>query len=184
MPQASAISVPVQRVPSPGGQRHHALGDLRAKRRYARRPGLVAQQARDAFLHVPLLPAPAAGLRLAGPAHNLVGTETLGSSSTISARQACFFGVVAALKNRLQKLAVRRFYSDGNASSPPADSHVRRDPGIPFGYVRQDPLRNGPAWIRYSWRPAASTEIRRPQTEAGYRVSRTRSARQSYRGPV
>ena len=40
---------------------------------------LVVQEAGDAFLHEPFLPAPDAGLRLAGPAHDLVGANTVGA---------------------------------------------------------------------------------------------------------
>jgi hypothetical protein len=45
--------------------------------RDARGPRLVVQEAVDAFLHEPFLPAPDAGLRLAGPAHDLVGANTV-----------------------------------------------------------------------------------------------------------
>jgi len=58
-------------------QRHHARGHLRTERRDARGPRLVVQEAVDAFLHEPFLPAPDAGLRLAGPAHDLVGANTV-----------------------------------------------------------------------------------------------------------
>src|SRR3954462_11636693 len=57
----------------------HYRGHLRTERRDARGPRLVVQEAVDAFLHEPLLPAPDAGLRLAGPAHDLVGANTVGA---------------------------------------------------------------------------------------------------------
>ena len=60
-------------------QRHHARGHFRTERRDARGPRLVVQEAVDAFLHEPFLPAPDAGLRLAGPAHDLVGANTVGA---------------------------------------------------------------------------------------------------------
>src|SRR5665213_352332 len=120
------------------GQRHHARSDLRAKWRYARRPGLVAQQARDAFLHVPLLPAPDAGLRLARPAHDLVGAQTLGRKQHDLGSPDMLLRRVAVLLNRLQPFAVRRLHSDGYARSHPADSHVQREPGIPNGIQMSD----------------------------------------------
>ena len=52
-------------------QRHHALGHLGPERRDARGPRLVAQQPVEAFLGEALLPAPHAGLGLAGPPHDL-----------------------------------------------------------------------------------------------------------------
>jgi hypothetical protein len=98
----------------------------------------VAQQARDALLHVPLLPAPDTGLGLARPAHNLVGTETFGAKQHDLGSPGMLLRRVAVLKNRLQPLAVRRLYSDGYSSSHPPDSHVRREPGIPFGIQMSD----------------------------------------------
>ena len=83
MPAACAIMSAVQCVVSPGGsvkrQRHHALGHLGPERRDARGPRLVAQQPVDAFLHEALLPAPHAGLRLAGPPHDLDGADAVGA---------------------------------------------------------------------------------------------------------
>ena len=55
------------------------------------------QEAVDAFLHEPFLPAPDAGLRLAGPAHDLVGANTVGVERMIAARQACFCEALRSL---------------------------------------------------------------------------------------
>ena len=52
---------------------------LRTERRDARGSRLVVQEAVDAFLHELFLPALDAGLRLAGPAHDLVGANTVGA---------------------------------------------------------------------------------------------------------
>jgi hypothetical protein len=60
------------------GERHHALGHLGAESGNARGPRLIAQQTREAFLHEAFLPAPDAGLRLAGSAHDLVRAQPVG----------------------------------------------------------------------------------------------------------
>ena len=62
-------------------QRHgdHPFRHIRLERLDARGPRLVAQKPVEAFLHEALLPAPDAGLRLAGPAHDLVRAEPVGS---------------------------------------------------------------------------------------------------------
>ena len=50
---------------------------LRRDRHLARRAGLVAQQTIDAFVHEPLLPAPHAGLGLAGFSHDGRGSTAV-----------------------------------------------------------------------------------------------------------
>jgi hypothetical protein len=50
-----------------------------SKGRDARGAGLVAQQAVITSLHEAFLPAPHTGLRLAGPAHDLVGADAIGA---------------------------------------------------------------------------------------------------------
>jgi len=72
------------------GQRDDALGNRRRQRRNPRQARLVAQQPVDAFVHEPLLPAPQAGLALAGAPHDLVGAEAVAVNSTIRARHTCF----------------------------------------------------------------------------------------------
>src|SRR5690348_10954003 len=81
IPVAAAMAAAVQRIASPGG----SVG-VRAttrpivawdKGRDARRPGPVAQQPGHALAHEPLLPAPDARLRLAGPAHDLARPQAV-----------------------------------------------------------------------------------------------------------
>ena len=74
------VGRPVRRLARRIGkrQRHHALGDFGAEPRNARWPRLVAQETLDAFRGEALLPAPHAGLRLAGSAHDLDGADTVG----------------------------------------------------------------------------------------------------------
>jgi len=61
------------------GECYDALGDLRSKRRNARRSCLVAQEAVVTFLHEAVLPAPDTGLRLAGLTHDLIGADAHGA---------------------------------------------------------------------------------------------------------
>jgi len=61
------------------GEHHDALGDVRPQRRDARWPRLVAQETVITFLHEAFLPAPDTSLRLAGPAHDLIGANTVGT---------------------------------------------------------------------------------------------------------
>ena len=60
------------------GQRDHAFRHLGAERRDARRPGLVTQEPVHPVAHEPRLPAPDAGLRLAGPPHDPGRPEAVG----------------------------------------------------------------------------------------------------------
>src|SRR4051794_23979221 len=73
-----AIMAEVQWVAS-AGERHDALGDVRLQRPDTRRPRLVAQEAVVPLLHEALLPTPDTGLRFAGPAHDLIGANTVGA---------------------------------------------------------------------------------------------------------
>src|SRR5437879_4537209 len=142
MPQAAAISAAVQRVLSPGGglrgQCHDALGHVRAKRSYARRPRLVAQQALDALLHEPLLPAPDTGLGLARPAHDLIGPQTLSRKQHDLRSPDVLLRRIAVLQNNLQPPAFRRLQRDGYSRSHASDSHVRRRVGIPDAIQMSD----------------------------------------------
>src|SRR5674476_210950 len=59
------------------GERHDAFGDVRSQRRDARGACLIVQEAVVTRLHEAFLPAPHTGLRLAGPAHDLIGANTV-----------------------------------------------------------------------------------------------------------
>src|SRR6202162_2163246 len=83
MPLARAIRSAVQWVVSVGGS-----ANVSATTRSATSgpcPGtregrvFVSQEAVDALFHEPLLPAPDAGLRRAGLAHDLVGSDAVGA---------------------------------------------------------------------------------------------------------
>src|ERR1700686_3130425 len=59
------------------GERHDAFGDVRSQRRDARAACLIVQQAVVTRPHEAFLPAPHTGLRFAGPAHDLIGANTV-----------------------------------------------------------------------------------------------------------
>ena len=79
-------------------QRHHARGHLRTERRDARGPRLVVQEAVDAFLHEPFLPAPDAGLRDLPVRRMILLVPTPSAlKRMIAARQACFCEALRSL---------------------------------------------------------------------------------------
>ena len=113
-------------------QRHHARGHLRTERRDARGPRLVVQEAVDAFLHEPFLPAPDAGLRLAGPAHDLVGANTVGAREDDRRPPSVFLRGVTVPGDRFKSAADGPRDRDGNSGAHAPDSHGNRNRGIPI----------------------------------------------------
>src|SRR5271163_4005809 len=113
------------------GECYDALGDLRSKRRNARRSCLVAQEAVVTFLHEAVLPAPDTGLRLAGLAHDLIGADALGAQQHDLGSPHVLLRCVTIPRKRLQTTAVTGSGSDGNSGSHRPDSHAARPAGIP-----------------------------------------------------
>ena len=124
------------------GERHDAFGDVRPQRRDARRARLVAQEAVVTFLHEAFLPAPHTGLRLAGPAHDLIGANTVRAQQDDLSSPDMLVRGVAIPRQRLQTAAVSRLESDGNSGSHAPDSHASSPAGNPLrdSNVRRDPL--------------------------------------------
>ncbi len=118
-------------------QRHDALRHLGAERRNARRPRLVAQETVVAFLHEPFLPAPDAGLRLAGPPHDLHRAQASGRQQHDLGPPGMFLGGVAVLDEALQTTLVGRRDDDGNPGAHAPDSHAQNQAGI---RIRTQPL--------------------------------------------
>lgn len=113
------------------GERHHTLGDLGAERRNARRPCLVAQQSLVAFRSEALLPAPHAGLRLAGPAHDLDGADTLGGQKHDLGAPDVLLRRVAIPDQRRQAGAIGRRNGERYSCAHAPDSHAHATKGIP-----------------------------------------------------
>jgi hypothetical protein len=119
-------------------ERDDALDSVRSQSSNARRPRLVAQQAVMTFLHEAFLPAPDTGLRLAGPAHDLIGADTGSAQQNDLGPPDVFVGGVAAPHKRLQAPPASRLESDRNASSHATDSHASNPRGIPGGIQMSD----------------------------------------------
>ncbi len=118
---------PVRRLGGRIGQgcRHHALNDLQAERRYARRPRLVPQEAVDALGHEPLLPAPDTGLGFARPTHDLDGPGAIGCRQNDPGPPNMFLGAVPVRDDRFQPDPLRGADLDGDAFAH-ADRLARR----------------------------------------------------------
>ena len=119
-------------------EHHDALGDIGPQRRDARTPRLIAQEAVIPFLHEALLPAPDTGLRFAGPAHDLIGANTIRAQHNDLSPPDMFVEGVAIPHERLQTAAIGGLESDGNSGSHAPDSHVSSPPGIPYGIQMSD----------------------------------------------
>jgi hypothetical protein len=87
------------------GERHDTLGDVRPQRLDARTPRLVAQETVISFLHEALLPAPDTSLRFAGPAHDLIGANTVRTQQDDLSPPDMFVG---ALRSRASTFRRRR----------------------------------------------------------------------------
>ena len=113
------------------GQGHDPVDDLLAERRHPRRPGLVAQEAVDPFLREALLPAPDAGLRLAGPAHDLDRAEAAGRKQHDLGPPGMLLRGVAVADDRLEAAAIDGAKGNGDTGAHAPDSHGPNQAGIP-----------------------------------------------------
>ena len=120
-PATSSASPRTAAAPASGGRpRRRAPRD----RRLAGRTRLVAQKSIDAGRHEPLLPAPHAGLGLAGLGHDRVVPKPSPVRSTIRARQTCFctlLGSATIVSNRRRS----RTRPKGDPAAHAADSRSR-----------------------------------------------------------
>lgn len=117
---------------------HHARCNVRSERRNARGACLVAQQTLEALLHEAFLPAPDAGLGLAGLVHDLIGAEPVCAQRDDLSPPHLLLRHVAIPHERLQTEAVGRSNDDGNTSSHAPDSHAIGASGIPNGIQMSD----------------------------------------------
>jgi len=119
-------------------QRHHALGNFGTERGNARGARLVAQQPRKACLGEALLPAPDAGLGLAGLVHDLIGAEPVCAQQDDLSPPHLLLRHIAIPHERLQTETVGRSNDDGNTRSHAPDSHAIGSSGIPQGIQMSD----------------------------------------------
>ena len=112
MPVALAIMAATQWVASAGGSLSVRATTRSATSgpsgRDARWPCLVAQQTVVALLGEALLPAPDAGLRLAGPAHDPIGADAISAVQYDPCAPNMLLGDVAVPDERLQTTTVGR----------------------------------------------------------------------------
>ena len=122
------------------GERHDALDDVRSQPRDARWPRFVPQETVITFLHEAFLPAPDTSLRLAGPAHDLIGTNTVGAEQNDLGSPDMLVRGVAIPRERLQSATISGLESDGNSGSHAPDSHASSHLGIPSGIQMSDAI--------------------------------------------
>src|SRR5450756_1545990 len=122
------------------GERHDAFGDVRYQRPDARGACLIVQEAVVTRLHEAFLPAPHTGFRFAGPAHDLIGANTVSAQQhDLSPPDMLVWGV-AIPREHLQTAAVGRLESNGNSGSHAPDSHAWSPLGIPSGIQMSDAI--------------------------------------------
>jgi hypothetical protein len=109
-------------------QGDNSCGDFIAQRFDAGRRRLVTQQAFKPFRGETLLPAPDAGLRLAGLAHDCIRARAAWLSRTISACHTCFCG---ALRSLTRASSRRRSAGKTVMDIHAAGSHTASPAGIP-----------------------------------------------------
>src|ERR1700733_15979012 len=107
------------------------------QRRDARGACLILQEAIVTCLHEAFLPAPPPGLRLARPAHDLIGTNTVRAQQNDLRTPDMLVRGVAVPSQRLQTAAVGRLESNGNSGSHAPDSHAFSSREIPSGFKCQ-----------------------------------------------
>jgi hypothetical protein len=122
------------------GERDNPLGDLRAERRNARRPRLVAQQPVHARLHEPFLPAPDGGLALRRPPYDFVGAVPLGGQKHDPRSPDVLLRAVPIRHHRFQTDPVGRRNLDDDPLAHAPDSHTCPQKGIcrrtlPSGFI-------------------------------------------------
>jgi len=135
MPTAMAIIKAVQWVASTGGSISVSAAArsayFRAQGRNARRARFVPEKAINAFSHEAFLPTPGAGLRLARPAHNPVGSDVVCTKEDDSCPPHMFLGGTAIPDHSFKSKALGRTDCEGNSSAHAPDSQIRTPLGSP-----------------------------------------------------
>ena len=120
------------------GQRDDALRDSGVEFRDAGGPRLVAQQPLEALRGEALLPAPDAGLGLAGLAHDRVRAEPFSAQQYDPGPPDVLLGGVPIVDQETKPIKIGRRDRKGDASSHRPDSHAANRPGIPTGIQMSD----------------------------------------------
>ena len=133
IPTAFAIIVAVQWVASAGGSvRVSATTRLAISDRVVGCARVVSYHAKAVVtrLHEAFLPPPHTGLRLAGPAHNLIGADTVCAQQNDLGPPDMLMRCVAIPRDRGQTVAINRLESNGNSGSHAPDLHATSPTGI------------------------------------------------------
>jgi len=102
------------------------------------RPRLVAQQAVKTPFHEALLPAPDAGLGLAGLAHDRVGAHAIGRKHDNLGAPNVLLGRVAVRNQDPKTTADCGRDGEGDSIAHAPDSHAPASRGIPIGIQMSD----------------------------------------------
>jgi len=111
-------------------QRNHPLGHFGTQGRNARRARLVAENAVNAFLHEPFLPAPDAGLRLVCPAHDRRRAGAIRAQQYDGSPPHMFLGGIAVPYHPFKTTAVGAIDCDGYSAAHAPESHMQPTTGI------------------------------------------------------
>jgi hypothetical protein len=111
-------------VKSPSGQKRSEWWDSRGS-------CLITQKTVVTRLHEAFLPAPHTGLRLAGPAHNLIGADTVCAQQDDRGPPDVLMRCVAIPYDRAQTAAINRLEKNGNSGSHAPELHATSQTGIP-----------------------------------------------------
>jgi hypothetical protein len=134
-----AIMAEVQWVASAGGSVWVSV-TTRAVMFDPRGACLVVQEAVVTRQHEAFLPAPDTGLRFAGPAHDLIGANTVRAQKDDLSPPDMLVCGVAIPRERLQAAAISGLESNGNSGSHAPDSHASSPLGIPSGIQMSDAI--------------------------------------------
>jgi hypothetical protein len=102
----------------------HARRNFRSERRNAGGSGLVTQQTLEALQCEAFLPAPDAGLGLAGPTFDLAGAGPVRTQQYDLGSPNLLLGGIAIPHKRLQTQTIGGCNSDRNTSAHASDSHA------------------------------------------------------------
>ena len=114
-------------------QRDDALGRLGAQRLDARGTRLVAEQPVEPLLDKAFLPAPNAGLGLAGSPHDLVRADAIGGQQHDLGPPDVLLRRVAVLNQGFEPTNIGGRNGKGFSCAHRADSHAETPAGIPSG---------------------------------------------------
>jgi hypothetical protein len=119
-------------------ERDYTLGHFQAVPANPRGARLVSQEAVNAIFHEPLLPAPDAGPRRAGLAHDLAGPDTVGAQKHDVRSPNVLLRGVTIPGDRFKPMAIWSYDLDGNPGAHAQDSARACGLDIPDKILKYD----------------------------------------------